>query len=57
MDNLSKEQLLLLQQNLTYEQYEHFMSMFNDKDEELPKKKEIKVKKRKRRTYKSTLNI
>ena len=37
MDNLSKEQLLLLQQNLTYEQYEHFMSMFNDTDEELPK--------------------
>lgn len=37
MDNLSKEQLLLLQQNLTYEQYEQFMSMFNDKDEELPK--------------------
>lgn len=37
MDNLSKEQLLLLQQNLTYEQYEQFMSMFNEGDEELPK--------------------
>ena len=37
MDHLSKEQLLLLQQNLTYEQYEQFMSMFNDTDEELPK--------------------
>ena len=34
MDCLSKEQLLLLQQHLTYEVYEHFMSMF-DKDEEL----------------------
>ena len=37
MDNLSKEQLLLLQQNLTYEQYEQFMNMFNEGDEELPK--------------------
>ena len=37
MDSLSKEQLLLLQQNLTYEQYEHFMNMFNEQDEELPK--------------------
>ena len=37
MDNLSKEQLLLLQQNLTYEQYEQFMSMFNEGGEELPK--------------------
>ena len=37
MDCLSKEQLLLLQQNLTYEQYEHFMNMFNEQDEELPK--------------------
>ena len=37
MDNLSKEQLLLLQQNLTYEVYEKFMSMFNETDEELPK--------------------
>ena len=37
MDNLSKEQLLLLQQNLTYEQYEQFVSMFNEPDEELPK--------------------
>ena len=37
MDNLSKEQLLLLQQNLTYEQYEQFMSMFKGDDETLPK--------------------
>ena len=37
MDCLSKEQLLLLQQNLTYEQYEQFMNMFNESDEELPK--------------------
>ena len=37
MDNLSKEQLLLLQQNLTYEQYEQFMSMFKGDDEVLPK--------------------
>ena len=36
-DILSKEQLLLLQQNLTYEVYEQFMGMFNDSDEELPK--------------------
>ena len=33
--NLSKEQLLLLQQNLTYEVYEQFMSLF-PKDELLP---------------------
>ena len=38
MDCLSKEQQLLLQQNLTYEVYEKFMSMF-DKDELLPKDK------------------
>ena len=37
MDCLNKEQLLLLQQNLTYEQYEQFMRMFNESDEELPK--------------------
>ena len=37
MDNLSKEQLLLLQQNLTYEQYEQFMGMFNESDEVIPK--------------------
>ena len=37
MDCLSREQLLLLQQNLTYEVYEQFMSMFNESDEELPK--------------------
>jgi hypothetical protein len=36
MDCLSKEQQLLLQQNLTYEVYEQFMSMFNDSDETLP---------------------
>lgn len=34
MDCLSKDQLLLLQQHLTYEVYEQFMSMF-EKDEEL----------------------
>jgi hypothetical protein len=28
MDNLNKEQLLLLQQNLTYEVYEQFMNLF-----------------------------
>ena len=38
MDCLSKEQLLLLQQNLTYEVYEKFIEMF-DKDELLPKDK------------------
>ena len=37
MDCLSKEQLLLLQHNLTYEQYEQFMSMFNNNEEYLPK--------------------
>ena len=35
-DILSKEQLLLLQQNLTYEVYEQFMGMFNNDDETLP---------------------
>lgn len=35
-DILSKEQLLILQQNLTYEVYEQFMGMFNDDDETLP---------------------
>ena len=34
MDCLSREQMLLLQHNLTYETYEEFMSMFK-KDEEL----------------------
>ena len=37
MDCLSKEQLLLLQHNLTYEVYEKFMGMFNNSDELLPK--------------------
>jgi len=37
MDCLNKEQLLLLQQNLTYEVYEQFINMFNEKDKELPK--------------------
>jgi hypothetical protein len=37
MDCLNKEQLLLLQQNLTYEIYEQFMSMFNNNEEYLPK--------------------
>ena len=36
MDCLNKEQLLLLQQNLTYEQYEQFINMFNEVDEKLP---------------------
>ena len=35
MDCLSKEQLLLLQHNLTYEVYEKFMSLF-DQDEMIP---------------------
>jgi len=38
-------------------QFVEFLRKHGPKDEELPKKKEIKVKKRKRRTYKSTLNI
>ena len=36
MDCLTKEQLLLLQQNLTYEVYEQFMNMFDNDDELLP---------------------
>ena len=35
MDCLSREQMLLLQHNLTYETYEEFMSMFK-KEERLP---------------------
>ena len=35
-DILSKEQQLLLQQNLTYEIYEQFMKMFKNEDETLP---------------------
>ena len=38
-NNLTREQLLLLQHNLTYEVYEEFMSMF-DRDETLPEDKE-----------------
>lgn len=34
--NLCKEQLLLLQQNLTYEVYEKFMNMFDKDNENLP---------------------
>ena len=36
MDCLSKEQMLLLQHNLTYEVYEEFMSMFKKDEEPLP---------------------
>ena len=36
MDCLSREQLLLLQHNLTYEVYEEFMSMFEEGDERIP---------------------
>jgi len=36
MDCLSREQLLLLQHNLTYEVYEEFMSMFEEPDERIP---------------------
>jgi hypothetical protein len=36
MDCLSREQLLLLQHNLTYEAYEEFMSMFDKGDERIP---------------------
>ena len=34
--NLNKEQLLLLQHNLTYEVYEKFMSLFHSEEEYLP---------------------
>ena len=37
MDILSKDQLLFLQDNLSFENYEKFMNMYNDKDEILPK--------------------
>ena len=40
--NLSKEQLLLLQHNLTYEVYEKFMSLF-PKDEFLPEEKSERI--------------
>ena len=36
MDCLSKEQMLLLQHNLTYEVYEEFMGMFKEGEELLP---------------------
>ena len=36
MDCLSREQLLLLQHNLTYEVYEEFMSMFDKGEERIP---------------------
>ena len=36
MDCLSREQLLLLQHNLTYEVYEEFMGMFEEPDERIP---------------------
>ena len=36
MDCLSREQLLLLQHNLTYEVYEEFISMFEETDERIP---------------------
>ena len=36
MDCLSREQLLLLQHNLTYEVYEEFISMFQENDERIP---------------------
>ncbi len=39
MDHLSKEQLLLLQQNLTYEVYEQFMGMFDRYKEYLPEER------------------
>ena len=38
-------------------QFVEFLRKHGPKDDELPKKKDIKVKKRKRRTYKSTLDI
>jgi len=44
MDILKKEQLLLLQNHLSYEVYEKFMSLFN-KDELLPIDKQLLVTK------------
>ena len=43
-DCLSKEQQLLLQQNLTYEVYEKFMNLFGKEDKELPTDVEEKKK-------------
>jgi hypothetical protein len=40
MDCLTREQLLLLQHNLTYETYEEFMSMFKKEDECIPENEE-----------------
>ena len=40
MDCLSKEQLLLLQQHLTYEVYEKFMNMFDNDEELIPEDEE-----------------
>ena len=40
MDCLSKEQMLLLQHNLTYETYEEFMSMFKKDQELIPENEE-----------------
>jgi len=39
MEHLKSEQLILLQQNLTYETYEQFVNMF-DKDEKIPEGRE-----------------
>ena len=39
MEHLKSEQLILLQQNLTYETYEQFVNMF-DKDEKIPEDRE-----------------
>uniref|UniRef100_A0A6C0C784 Uncharacterized protein n=1 Tax=viral metagenome TaxID=1070528 RepID=A0A6C0C784_9ZZZZ len=42
MENLKKEQHLLLQHHLTYEVYEKFMDMF-DKDEDMPVEEQLKI--------------
>ena len=44
MDNLTKEQHLLLQHHLTYEVYEKFMGMF-DKDEDMPVEEQLRINK------------
>ena len=43
MEHLKSEQLILLQQNLTYETYEQFVNMF-DKDEKIPEDPEERKK-------------
>ena len=43
MEHLKNEQLMLLQQNLTYETYEQFVNMF-DKDEKIPEGREERNK-------------